>query len=99
MNKQLINHISTAFTERFSVNPIMIASPGRINLIGEHTEYNEGFEFPAAINKGIVSGIENSNTKFYTVVAYDLQASYDISLASIQPIEIGQWRIYTVGLG
>lgn len=98
MNKQLIDHISGTFTERFSVNPIMIASPGRINLIGEHTDYNEGFVFPAAINKGIVAGIENSDTKFCTAVAYDLQESYEFSLDCIQPIEKGQWRNYIVGV-
>ena len=39
------DELRTAFIERFSSNPIFYASAGRINLIGEHTDYNGGFVF------------------------------------------------------
>lgn len=47
---QLVQKASTAFQERFSAAPMVAAcGPGRVNLIGEHTDYNEGFVFPMAL--------------------------------------------------
>jgi len=45
--------IGEKFTELFGETPMLFQSPGRINLIGEHTDYNEGFVMPVAIDKGI----------------------------------------------
>jgi len=47
--------IRTAFFDRFGYDPAVIATaPGRVNLIGEHTDYNDGFVFPAAIDRGLM---------------------------------------------
>jgi galactokinase len=53
MNTSLIKKIKTSFQETFKTEPLMIFSPGRINIIGEHTDYNDGFVFPASVDKGI----------------------------------------------
>ena len=45
------------FQEIYGSGAILFASPGRINLIGEHTDYNGGFVFPGAVDKGIVAAI------------------------------------------
>ena len=50
--------IRSRFRETFNQDPIIIRSPGRINLIGEHTDYNMGFVMPAAIDKAIYLGIQ-----------------------------------------
>ena len=50
--------IRTKFRELFNQEPLVIRSPGRINLIGEHTDYNMGFVMPAAIDKAIYLGIQ-----------------------------------------
>ena len=44
--------INEKFREHFGVQGELFTSPGRINLIGEHTDYNGGFVFPGAIDKG-----------------------------------------------
>ena len=44
------------FRERFHEEPIVVRSPGRVNIIGEHTDYNNGFVLPAAIDKAIFVG-------------------------------------------
>ena len=50
MDKQLL---SAEFEQHFAHAPALVAhAPGRVNLIGEHTDYNQGFVFPAAINFG-----------------------------------------------
>ncbi|MEX2604774.1 MAG: galactokinase family protein, partial [Gracilimonas sp.] len=46
--------IKQEFEAKFGVKPVLIQSPGRVNLIGEHTDYNDGFVLPAAIQKVIV---------------------------------------------
>ena len=53
MNSILIEKIEKKFKEQFGVSPSIFKAPGRINLIGEHTDYNDGFVLPAAIDKAI----------------------------------------------
>ena len=60
MNTTLVSNIKTHFIAKFQDEPVMIFSPGRINIIGEHTDYNDGFVFPAAVDKGIVAGLAKS---------------------------------------
>lgn len=51
--------------------PLLISSPERINIIGEHTDYNEGFVFPAAIDKGVYAAIQKSTSDLCSVFAYN----------------------------
>ena len=60
MNRTLSENIKSSFINKFGTEPIMVFSPGRINIIGEHTDYNDGFVFPAAVDKGIVAAIGKS---------------------------------------
>lgn len=57
MNPDLVEHIKSSHINKFEEEPLMVFSPGRINLIGEHTDYNNGFVLPRAIDKGIVIGL------------------------------------------
>jgi len=61
MNTDLYKKITAVFNANFDEEPILIFSPGRINIIGEHTDYNDGFVFPAAVDKGIIAAISKSN--------------------------------------
>jgi galactokinase len=44
----MIQNIKNTFIQKFGPEPFMVKSPGRVNLIGEHTDYNNGFVLPAA---------------------------------------------------
>lgn len=58
------NKVKSYFEANYLKNPILIKAPGRINLIGEHTDYNQGLVLPASIEKGIyfaVSGNKENN--------------------------------------
>ena len=51
-----IEHVRSRFIKHFDgTTGFVYASPGRINLIGEHTDYNGGFVFPGAIDKGMIA--------------------------------------------
>ncbi len=49
--------MAAEFRNRFGCPPLVVRSPGRVNLIGEHTDYNEGFVLPAAIDKEIILAV------------------------------------------
>jgi len=57
-----INELKKVFAERFGQEGVVYTSPGRVNLIGEHTDYNGGYVFPGAIDKGIYACIRLNGT-------------------------------------
>ncbi|MGB4704851.1 MAG: galactokinase [Candidatus Saccharicenans sp.] len=68
--EKLAASVKEIFEKKFQKNPLMIASPGRINLIGEHTDYNEGFVLPGATDLVIVFAVsarEDRRCRFYSV--------------------------------
>jgi len=72
--------VASKFEELFGAGAIMYASPGRINLIGEHTDYNGGFVFPGAVDKGIVAAIKPNGTDKVRAFALDLDQSAEFGL-------------------
>ena len=54
--------LKSVFKQRFDNEGILYTSPGRVNLIGEHTDYNGGYVFPGAIDKGIYAVIRLNGT-------------------------------------
>jgi galactokinase len=86
------------FTQRFNSVPIIVRAPGRINLIGEHTDYNQGFVMPAAIDRAIYFAIALNNRAEIHLVAYDEQEdSVSIGIDSIKPVE-KSWANYLLGV-
>jgi galactokinase len=77
---------------------LLIFSPGRINLIGEHTDYNGGFVFPAAVNKGIAAAIQKSNTNISTAYAIDKASKIEFELDNLKPSKEGNSENYVFGV-
>ncbi|MEN8124683.1 MAG: galactokinase [Bacteroidota bacterium] len=98
MNKNLVDKITSSFINKYNTQPKIVFSPGRINLIGEHTDYNDGFVLPAAIDKGIITAIEKSNSELCTVYAYDKDKTLHFYLNDIQPLQNGSWENYVLGV-
>jgi len=98
MNTELKRKIAQEFTEKFSEEFVLIFSPGRINIIGEHTDYNDGFVFPAAVDKGIFAAISKTSNNKSTAIASDLNQTYEFSLEDVQPLKGGNWRNYILGV-
>lgn len=91
------DELRTTFTERFSSNPIFYASAGRINLIGEHTDYNGGFVFPGAIDKYIMTAININGTDKVRLYSVDMNQYTEFGLREEdKPAE--QWACYVFGV-
>lgn len=89
--------ISSIFTEKFGKEGVVYASAGRINLIGEHTDYNGGFVFPGAIDKVIMAEIAPNGTDTVNVFSVDLNESATFGLEEENaPSE--QWARYIFGV-
>ena len=66
-----IEQLKDTFKQRFGNEGVVYTSPGRINLIGEHTDYNGGFVFPGAIDKGIYACIRLNGTNKVRAYSFD----------------------------
>jgi galactokinase len=96
MNKA---ELSALFAQQFNEAPLfVIASPGRINLIGEHVDYNDGFVLPAAIDKYMFVAVSHRNDSQILLHATDLNQNYQTNLdAALQPSSSG-WPNYVLGV-
>ncbi|SDR68581.1 galactokinase [Polaribacter sp. KT25b] len=98
MSAQLIKDVKAKFLKTFNTEPILIFSPGRINIIGEHTDYNGGFVFPAAVDKGIAAAIQKSDSGSSTAIALDLDSTIKFELDKLKPSKEGSWENYVFGV-
>jgi len=65
IDDSLVSRIHDKFKDIFAEEPLLVRSPGRVNLIGEHTDYNNGFVLPAAIDKSIVMAVTRRDDVFF----------------------------------
>jgi galactokinase len=85
------------FEELFGATPIVVRSPGRINIIGEHTDYNEGFVLPAAIDKAAYIAMSLRNDDEIHLMAMDLNETFSISINDLKPVGDISWPNYILG--
>ena len=84
------------YKEQFGDGARLFFSPGRINLLGEHVDYNGGFVLPAAINKGIWFAIAPNNTNTASFVASDIDESFSVGLKDVKKQD--GWKNYVLGV-
>ena len=90
--------IRTQFSNHFNDSPaLVVKSPGRINLIGEHTDYNHGFVLPAAIDKYIEVAIGKRTDGAIHMVALDLGETIILPIDNLRP-HATQWVNYIIGV-
>jgi galactokinase len=93
------NNGESIFLKEYGVKPAMIvSSPGRINLIGEHTDYNNGFVLPAAIDKAALFAASLRDDKEIHLYAYDLNERYTVNIQDIKPVVEINWPNYMLGV-
>lgn len=89
--------ISIKFKELFQTEGGFFASPGRINLIGEHTDYNGGFVFPGAVDKGMIAEIKPNGTGTVRAYALDLSDYAEFGLTE-EAAPKASWARYIFGV-
>jgi galactokinase len=89
--------IRKKFVALFNQEPSLYRSPGRVNLIGEHTDYNDGFVLPAAINKDVIFAIAPNNTMRIRFYSFDLDEHVSFELKNTVRSNTN-WANYLVGV-
>ena len=90
--------VNQVFIENFKTKPMIVRSPGRVNLIGEHTDYNGGFVLPAATDKAAYLAIAPSDSNLGKWISIDMEESVEISFDSIIFLEKFGWANYILGV-
>lgn len=96
----MVESVTGHFAERFGgeTDVSVVMAPGRVNLIGEYTDFNDGFVFPMTIDRGVYVAIRERSDKIVRVasVRFDEQIEYD--LQSIVATKPGTWSSYVLGV-
>jgi galactokinase len=96
--KDLEKEIHQSFVSRYGSEPLIIRSPGRINLIGEHTDYNDGFVMPASIDKEIFFAIGRADAGKSEVYSLKYDQTYTIDISNPEKVEKPKWANYLLGV-
>lgn len=77
--------IESIFHQKFEGKPLIVRSPGRINIIGEHVDYNGGYVLPAAIDKYIYVAIDKRNDDIIGLYSVNFDVKIEIELNNLKP--------------
>jgi len=97
---ELVAHIATEFRNRFGHSPRwIVAAPGRVNVIGEHTDYNDGFVLPMAIERYAIMAADTAIVPWKTTI-YDTQFKETALIDVSTPVTKGdpKWSNYIRGV-
>lgn len=84
------------FLELYGKKPLVVAAPGRVNLIGEHTDYNEGFVLPGAVDKRNYVAIAENGTDRINLKGRRFEGDFSFDLKDIKPVK--EWATYILGV-
>jgi galactokinase len=93
-----VRNLVAAFQERYKTMPRIFRAPGRVNLIGEHTDYNDGFVLPMAIDRETVVAIAPRADRILRVWSINLEDSQELNLDKPGPGRRGSWMDYVEGI-
>lgn len=94
---RIIQKIEEVFKNKFGEEYLLVRSPGRVNLIGEHTDYNAGFVLPAAIDKSIIFAIAPRKDRQCHVIAIDMNDEVQFQIDDLENSTKG-WPNYLLGV-
>ena len=90
--------LKAAFIQQHENEPaVIVRSPGRVNIIGEHTDYNEGFVLPAAIDKAAYIALSLRDDDQIHLTALDLKETFTTTVTELKPVGDVSWPNYLLG--
>jgi galactokinase len=93
-----IEKLKKQFVQLYQQEPLVVKSPGRVNIIGEHTDYNNGFVLPAAIDKAAYLAIALRDDDEIHLSALDLNEHFKIHIKDLKPIGDISWPNFILGV-
>lgn len=93
----LIDDVAAEFKKRFPGRPLLVVSPGRVNLIGEHTDYNNGFVLPGAVDRAIVLAVGLRPDSLCHFVSRDFDQEFRVELGELHRSPL-RWPDYLQGV-
>ncbi len=99
LNQEVHDKVVQAFEAKFGAHPEIVSyAPGRIEVLGNHTDYNEGYVLSAAIDKGTFFAVSPAADAKVTLEALDMGETYSCDIAEVAPIKDGMtWANYVIG--
>jgi len=94
----LVPSLQSQFVERFGAAPQIYRAPGRVNLIGEHTDYNDGFVLPVAIDLATYAAIALRDDRRLAVHSLAFDESVELDLDDASPAPRRHWSDYVLGV-
>jgi galactokinase len=92
----IATHVLHIFKQKFTAEPNVYFSPGRINLIGEHIDYNDGYVMPAAISKGVYYAVAANQTDTLNFYAADFDEHLSIAITDVKKLD--NWKNYVLSV-
>src|SRR5690348_6760200 len=92
-----VEELKSRFREIYGQDPSVYRAPGRVNLIGEHTDYNDGFVFPAAIDFAAYAAAAPRDDRTINAASMDYEGGLSLSLDEDRLPE-KEWTKYVQGV-
>ncbi len=97
-NKEVYDELVAKFEAKYGAKPEIVAyAPGRIEVLGNHTDYNEGYVFSAAIDKGTFFAVSKAEGTASSLTAGDLMETLEFDIGDVKPVKEMTWANYVTG--
>ena len=97
-NQEIYDELVAKFEKMYGAKPEIVAyAPGRIEVLGNHTDYNEGYVFSAAIDKGTFFAVSASDDETCELTAADLMETAKFTVSTVAPAKEMTWQNYGTG--
>ena len=97
-NQEIYDELVAKFEKMYGAKPEIVAyAPGRIEVLGNHTDYNEGYVFSAAIDKGTFFAVSASDDETCELTAADLMETAKFTVSTVAPAMEMTWQNYVTG--
>ena len=97
-NQEIYDELVAKFEKMYGAKPEIVAyAPGRIEVLGNHTDYNEGYVFSAAIDKGTFFAVSASDDETCELTAADLMETAKFTVSTVAPAKEMTWQNYVTG--
>ncbi|MFN3648998.1 MAG: galactokinase [Armatimonadota bacterium] len=97
-NRDRTVRLHTEFNHRFEGEPTVVRAPGRVNLIGEHTDYNDGFVLPIAIDQDVRFAVRPRTDRRVVIHSLNFDTDTEFDLDDIRRDEQHDWGNYIRGM-